>query len=436
MSLLDWQREHAENVFKTLLTKGHVHDGSDGGSGKTYIACEVLPRLNEVPTIICPKSVRPNWYRVLKDFGVPAHVFTYGQAWRHLGELKKCGKGSYFVFHRRHPIILFDEVHHCGGMSSNLSKVLIGARRVGSKIYTLSATPADNPLKMKAFGYSHKMYDQTREYAHWTMQHGAFKDGLGRLQWKRAEAVKYNHMDRLHHRMYGPNGFGFRLRKEEIPNFPKTIVDTMPLDYTQLNAKIRKMDDHLQELYEEYQTHADLSDEAIISELRWRQISELAKVEDLAELVIDAREGGMRSAVFVNYTETRFALIEKLKKKTDFVLADVFGGQTETQRQQVCTSFQRNEIDCLVLQIDAGGEGISLHDPVDKQPRASFICPTYKPTTLHQTLQRVNRVGGGFSLQKLVYFDGGIEQKVADAVRVKLNCIDQLNDGELSGIGL
>jgi hypothetical protein len=208
-----------------------------------------------------------------------------------------------------------------------------------------------------------------------------------------------------------------------------------PLEFSQLNSKVKKLDAELQELYAEYKSSADMAEDELISELRWRQISELAKVDDLVELVADGISSGFKVAVFVNYTETRFALCEKLKK-LGYSLSDVYGGQHENNRAEVCTKFQRNRTDCIVLQIDAGGEGISLHDPLDKVPRMSLICPTYKATTLHQTLQRVQRVDGGFSLQKLVYFDGGIEQKVADAVRVKLNCIDTLNDGELSGITL
>jgi len=431
--LRPWQRPHAKGMAARLFEYKSCHDGSDGGIGKTYIAAAIAAEYNLYPTIICPKSVVPSWRKVLLDFGVPAVVYSYGLAWRRLGEMKKWGTGTYFEFRANLdlPDVWFDESHRCNGTKSNNSKLMIAAKKAGCRVYTMSATPADNPMQMKALGFVHGLHDNKTFYPNFIQRYGAYKNNLGRWMWNRQQAKKLGYMDTLHKKLYGERAL--RLRKGDIEGFPATIIDLKIIDG--YNREVTKLSTELMELYAEYQEQADMTDAAITKELKYRQQAELCKVASLIEMTEDYLAQGFKVAHFVNFTETRFELCEQLMKK-GYKLGEIEGSQSAGARQDYIDAFQSNELDVVVAQIDAGGEGVSLHDHVNKVPRVAFVCPTYKASTLHQVLQRVHRDGGGFSLQFLVYFDEGIEEKVADAVQNKLQCMEMLNDGELSGFNL
>jgi hypothetical protein len=430
--LRTWQRPHAQALAARYFEYGSCHDGSDGGVGKTYVACAIAAEYKLSPIIVCPKSVVPSWRRVLLHFGVPANVYSYGLAWRRLGQLVPWGTGSYFKFRIPVTDIWFDECHRGNGQTSNNSKLMLAAKVANARIYTMSATPADNPLQLKALGFIHGLYKNKKDFNPWFIKsYGAYQDGLGKWSWDIASAKRLGHMGRLHDKLYGR--CGQRLRKSEIVGFPETVIDTKVIPG--YGKELDKMEKELREIYDSYETEAQMTDAEIVKQLKYRQMAELNKVEALVELTTDYIDQGFKVVHFVNFTETRFALCEALMK-IKYKLGEIEGSQSAGTRQDYIDAFQRNELDVVVSQIDAGGEGVSLHDTRHGVPRAVFVCPTYKASTLHQVLQRVHRESGGFSLQFLVYFDEGIEDDVAKKVHQKLQCMEMLNDGELSGFNL
>tara|TARA_Y100000588_G_C13888717_1_gene767717 strand:- start:498 stop:758 length:261 start_codon:yes stop_codon:yes gene_type:complete len=83
--------------------------------------------------------------------------------------------------------------------------------------------------------------------------------------------------------------------------------------------------------------------------------------------------------------------------------------------------------------IQAGGTGLSLHDEDGGHPRVALISPTFSAVELRQALGRVHRASGkSKSIQKIVFAANTVEDRVAAAVRRKLNNLDMINDGELT----
>jgi superfamily II DNA or RNA helicase len=110
------------------------------------------------------------------------------------------------------------------------------------------------------------------------------------------------------------------------------------------------------------------------------------------------------------------------------------GGQTSEERQAAIEAFQSDRARVIIANIQAGGVGVSLHDLNGKHARISLISPTWSAIDLRQTLGRVHRAGGKTkSLQRIIYAEGTVEERVAASVQAKLDRLDQLNDGELSG---
>ena len=160
--------------------------------------------------------------------------------------------------------------------------------------------------------------------------------------------------------------------------------------------------------------------------LRARQAIELHKVPAMVEMTKTAIEEGQSVVLLVNFTETICALAAKLN------CSDIIcGGQSAEERQSVIDRFQRNEIPVVIANIQAGGVGVSLHDPTGKRSRLSIISPTFSAADLRQALGRVHRAGGAASIQKICFAAGTCEEHTAQVCAAKLAHIDLLNDGDM-----
>ena len=68
----------------------------------------------------------------------------------------------------------------------------------------------------------------------------------------------------------------------------------------------------------------------------------------------------------------------------------VADGRTSLPRRvQLVSDFQKSHLDCLVCGMDAMGEGVTLH----RADMVVFLEMAYKPSTLHQSRDRLHRIG-------------------------------------------
>ena len=146
----------------------------------------------------------------------------------------------------------------------------------------------------------------------------------------------------------------------------------------------------------------------------------------MVELARNGMEEGMSVVLLVNFTATSIALSEKLN--CPHIIS---GGQSDAERQAHIEAFQANRAPFIIVNIQAGGAGISLHDPQGIRPRLSIISPTFSATDLKQALGRVHRSGGAASIQKICFAAGTCEEHTAKSCAEKLANIDLLNDGDM-----
>lgn len=179
--LRDFQRTHGYRLAHALATNGAALDASDTGTGKTFVACWLAREFKMVPLVICPKSVVASWRRAAEAVGVEIEVVNYEKVrgirqtclsryerrdecgkpffgpftvrlssseWG--GEIE-CTRGTRWQWASDYELVIFDEVHRCGGATSLNSKLLIAARRQAAHVLTLSATAADDPRQFKAW---------------------------------------------------------------------------------------------------------------------------------------------------------------------------------------------------------------------------------------------------------------------------------------------
>jgi superfamily II DNA or RNA helicase len=192
------------------------------------------------------------------------------------------------------------------------------------------------------------------------------------------------------------------------------VYKEMNKELTLLNVKMKGT--------KEYQINA------MTIQLRARQKAELLKVPLIVEMIEDSMEDGMSVAVFVNFSETIRALMKRLH-----TTCVVWGENKGTERENNIEAFQRDEQRVILVNVKAGGAGLSLHDLNGTYPRIAIISPTPSAVDLRQALGRVWRDGGkSKALQKIIFVAGTEEEDTCERVKLKLENLDTINDGDVA----
>jgi len=426
-SLYAYQVKAVAALIQAMKWHGAALDGSDTGTGKTFAACAAAEALGLPVCVICPKAVRLDWVRVLGLFGVtPLFVENYERMSRgNTGQGKwLTKKKANFVWSVNLPentLMIWDEVHRVKSYKSLNARMLRDSHRAGFKNLMLSATAAETPLDMKTIGYVLGLHDY-QEYHWWCLDMGC-TGTFGALEFRDATPGA---LDKLHRAIY--EGRGYRVRIEDLPpgEFPENAVIVQDFDFgdegkiAKIYAGMEKEMDALDE-----KESGDAGGSALTIELRARQRAELLKVMLLEEKTNDLLEEGKSVALFVNFNQTVDALVERFPG-----CSVVRGGQKDDDRAEEIERFQLNTARVIVINSMAGGTGVNLHDLHGGYPRVSLICPSYDGRVLKQVLGRIRRKNGlSKCLQIICVAAGTIEEKVIKAANLKMNRLNEVNDG-------
>ena len=429
--LYSWQEEHANKLLKSLLSNGYAKDGSDTGTGKTYIALTLARKLGLVPFVLCPKAVGPSWRDAMMEFQWyegDQHVYTYEKIRRGDTEFYD---GNKWRLNPKKVLMIFDEDHRCKGQKSLNAKMLIHAKARGLNLLMLGATSCTNPIEMRALGYALDMHND-RDWYRWALKNGCKRGLFGGLTFSNAKSV----LKRLHDHIYKDGVRGSRIKIADLPadSFPDGIVipqgyeipdgievDLLYADLKDALARIKAKKDE------------DEGDSPLVAQLRARQEVEMLKIPVFEELTRDAYASGNSVAIFVNFRESMDALMKRLAGLCEIRV--IHGGQTDYERSLQCRGFQNDTARVIISTIQAGGTGISLHDVNGDYPRVSLISPTFSAIDFRQCLGRIHRAGAKSpAVQKIIFAEDSVEMRVCKLVRAKLNNLDLINDDELNPI--
>ena len=429
-TLFDWQIFHAKVLMTSLLNHGYAKDGSDTGTGKTFVALYLAKKMGLVPFVLCPKSVVPSWKDTMLSYGyepTDQHAYTYEKMVRGSTEFYD---GSKWLLNPKKALVIFDEDHRCKGNKSKNAKMMIAAKRAGLNILCLGATSCTNPTEMRALGYVLDLHDD-KGWWRWSLKNGCKRGLFGGLEFKGSKAV----LKRLHDHIYKNGARGSRIKIADLPPgaFPNSNIIAQGYDisgradidliYSDLKAELTAL---------EGKKYTD-TDNPLVAQLRARQEIELLKVPLFEELARDAYESGNSVAIFVNFRETMEVLLRRLAGLCEIRM--IHGGQTETERELQCLGFQNDAARIMICTIQAGGTGVSLHDINGNHPRVSLISPTFSAIDFKQTLGRIHRAGAKSpAVQKIVFAEGTVEMRVCKLVKRKLDNLDLINDDELNPI--
>ena len=420
--LLKWQVEPMTRLVEILKTNRSAVYSSSTGVGKTYTACSVAKNLGLALGVICPKAVIPSWHDASKHIGTEIKfVVNYEGLKFSAGEKyivwTPMGYPVWKISERDPVLLVFDEAHRC--KDHNLSKnalMLISAVSQKIRHLLVSATLADSPLHMRAVGYSLGLHNG-RNFQEWIRSLGCWKDSNNRWHFTGGE----NSMKRIRSSIFPARGV--RIRADDLgKDFPTTLITAEVIEASGAD----KIYESLQKRLEKVQEQTENYHKTVLTEvLGARRRVELLKVPSMVSLAKDAIEQDNSVAIFVCFNETVEALKEALKCPV------ITGDTPQNERNRIMKVFRADRIPAVVLNISAGGVGISLHGA---RQRLSLISPSWSAIDLIQTIGRVRRAGGSHSVQKILFANGSVEESVCARVRSKVGCIETLNDGDTQGI--
>lgn len=438
--LFDYQVPHAQKVLYALETHGAALDGSDTGTGKSFVALAIAKQMKRSPFIICSKKAMHSWHKYCEMMGVyPLMIVNWEmlRTGRLPQYLSKEGNGKFQSFvwnvNSQDTLVIFDEVHRAKTRGTLNSKMLLAAKRQSLVTLCLSATAAESPMNLSSLGYVLGLFHKPSDHIKWARNYGVTPGRWGGFVFDGLPV----HSKKLHSAIYG-TGRGARIRIADLGSrFPSNQI--LPEAYTMDSSnEIQKIYDEMQYELQQLKMAMQQDDKkrqesgkeenVLTIQLRARQKVELLKVPTFVELAQDFLDEGKSVAIFVNFHATLKALAEKLE--SDCL---VHGQQPAKESFRSMERFQADQSRVIILNIKAGGESISLHDLNGNHPRVSIISPTYSAIEMVQALGRIHRAGAKTpALQRIVFAADTLEETVCERVQAKVQNIRSLNDGDLA----
>lgn len=434
----------------TALTTGRIFiDTSTTGSGKTYIAlsvAETLPRPLHT-LVVAPKASHTQWARVASTTSVNLLGITNPESLIRSRSNPFYNPSSRLWTLPSDPVlVIFDEIHRgASGIDSLTTEAVARLKAYPNvRLYAMSATLAETPLKMRATGYWLGLHNfNTPSFHDFCLRHGCtwemvpnLENRLLSAQGSRTkqrlvftknkdlattaiQAIKSEALSRLH-----------GLTVADIPNFPTQMIEIVMLD---LDTRDRKeLDDAYASMSERLKSNAKSE---LAQTTRDRERIEFIKARYMAEEANKLREDGFAVPIFVNFTSVRERLIPFLTPPpSPHSIPQIYGGQSPEDRQQGMDNFQANlpHANCIVVMAQAGGISLNLHDVKQTKPRVSITSPSFSASELLQIFGRIRRDGGTHAIQRLIIAANTVEERIATNLERKLDNLDTLNDSDLN----
>lgn len=347
-----YQIEDAEKIIKRKrLLLGH-----EMGCGKTFISVLVGTSINIPKLVICPESLRLNWYREIKNvtadadvqiqmsnqephFGKDWTIIGYASVVKFLEELKK-----------NFNCIFVDECHACkavnnwGNPSSKRAGAVIDLAENAEYCYLLSGTPLPSHnidlynilkmLKCENFDFNNR----------WAFKNFADKFCDPKQTYYGTDYSGNSNSDDLHAIL--SNIMVRRLKRDVLPDLKKQrqfipIEPKFKREYNDIERRLYKPNDG--------DTYMGLA-------MTGRKMLSNYKIDTAIDLAESLIESGESVVLVTNFIESADNLKAHFKDKC----CEIRGGMSDSAKQKSIDDFQSNKVQVCVLNMQAGGVGITL----------------------------------------------------------------------------
>ncbi len=449
--LLQYQKEHVENIIGSLVGYNRALDASDTGTGKTFTSVCVCKTIGWKPLIICPKSVVNSWLKVLDIFKCDFYGIVNYESFQNCNYYNSDGTKVKATFLIREQVqkkitddplgldkdsdsesdekikydykwvteeipqdilFIFDESHRCKNIKTNNGKILFSLAKVKlAKILLLSATVVDKPKLFVLTGFVLGLYEDIMK---------------GKNAMKKIDTNVSNPMASIHKKIYPEYASRMRIKNEEIKNeFPECKIEAESLVMDNA-VEIQAAYNELKEATEALK-RKEAGSCALARIIYARQRIELLKVPTFVKLTQEHIAEGNSVAIFVNFTDTLLELSKRLNTN-----CLIYGEQDIKDRDKNIEDFQADRQRIVICNIKSGGTGLSIHDLNGTFPRVSIISPTWSAQDLVQALGRIYRAKAKTKvIQRIIFCKGTIEDSICENIKEKIGTIAFINDGNM-----
>ena len=347
--------------IKTMLKYKRFLNANEMGNGKTFEAVVTGESIPGKKLVVCPASLRFNWRKEINNVNKDADIdilyskdkYHAGKDWTIIGYPSLEKHLSSLVSEGFH-VVFFDEAHFIQATTRGnaASKRAKAALELGSSIeyvYPITGTPKTNRNK--------NLYNILKLLKHpIAAKKGSYDEYANRYcggcYAKGREDTKNSHDRELHERI--APWMVRHLRSEVLPDLTKQRII--------IDAEV-----NLSEYEEAMKRYREISkDPALTGKQRYSEsLGELQKARvalakekipttlDLAKDFVKSEESVVVITCFRSVVK---AVEEKFKSKC----VKIIGGMSDAQRQESIDRFQSGECPVLVMNIIAGGVGITL----------------------------------------------------------------------------
>lgn len=427
--------KHQKEAIEKLLSNNKFILADDMGVGKTTSAIIAsLESESKKVLVICPSSLKINWYREIKNYSDKNILIVEGKNWEptfdyyiinydilknyHTIDKNENSESYQLILKEKFDLVIIDEAHYISNPTAQRTKLINDLVKNIPKIWLLTGTPmtsrpinyynllkiVDSPIAVNWQGYV-KRYCAGYQ----------FKVG-GKKIWNTNGS---SNLDELRERT---KNIVLRRMKTDILDLPEKMVSPIFLDLVS-TFYTDELEDFLK-ISKDNKNKESLT-VTINRLMKLRQVIAFEKVPYTCELIDKIIDQDKKVIVFTNFTSSLDMLHEKYKKNS--VILD--GRMSKEKRQQSVDRFQNEDkIKIFISNIKAGGVGITL-------TAAEFVIMndlSFVPSDHSQAEDRAYRYGQKNSV--LVYypvFENTIEMIIYNILQKKKNIIDQvMGDGD------
>lgn len=451
------QLAHYQRILDILSRFYFYADGSEMGTGKTYVAAAIAITLKLPVIVVCPVAARQTWIDVFRAHGVTTYnlpetggVFSYeslrskkGYQPKH-GLLTRDDTGTNPIFYpttlfvqlvQAGVLVIFDECQKLknNGSQNHAAKALvrqvyaIGGR---SRLAFLSGSALDkevhaiNFLRMAGFITSRNLYSKVRgeirlegiqELYDWARRINATATDafISSHQYPSNKQDATSLVFNLFTSVIKPGVMSIMPRpqyagRKDVKNGHYLLDEQDDIDYQRGISQLAEAVRYNPEREMAFQTKDSMGSVTLaliaIQTAKMRCMLRLARKE-LAKTPVN--ENGERLypkvILYADYYEVIDFLLQELQ---EFAPLELTGRLSESVRNTNISLFQEKNSNHRVMIANplAGGMAVSLHDTDGHYPRIMFIMPGYRINEIHQATGRTFRDGViGTAVIRFVY---------------------------------
>jgi len=415
--------DHQKLAIEKLVANERFILADDMGLGKTTsTVIASLESGSKKILVICPASLKINWYREIQNYTDRSISIVEGKKWEsadfvivNYDIIKNFHDSENLensvIVKENFDLVIIDEAHYIQNKKAARTQLCNDVANKIGKVWLLTGTPltsrpinyfnllelVDSPVAQNWMAYVRRYCDGFQ-----------FRAGNRKI-WNVNGASNLEELrDRTQHTI-------LRRLKEEILDLPDKIITPI-----YLNLKSDTYKTLMGEYFDWYRNNEESKSLALqFSKLmKVRQIISQEKIKNTIEIANSSIDQEKKVIIFTNFTDTLNQFVDYFKK--DCVYLD--GSCTKNQRQDAVDRFQNDDkVKVFVGNLKAAGVGITLTAAeVVIMNDLSFV-----PSDHSQAEDRAYRIGQnkGVSIYYPI-FENTIEGKIYDILSRKKNIFE------------